>query len=156
MSLNRDISRLCSHDVLGVASMHGNNLYYRLPWCKAWIYPPELGCEDHIEHKVDGTVADQQQRRWTEFLGQILTNSERSIRGPRLTSRYYGHTQKEYIIMYNADASAYNRLILSMRGSHPYAIKNQWKARNVPGRGLWVPRAVSLWHKRAYVSNIKI
>ena len=35
-----------------------------------------------------------------------------------------------------------------------YAIKNQWKARNAPSRGLWVPWAGSLWHKRAGVATL--
>ena len=36
---------------------------------------------------------------------------------------------------------------------HGSAIKNQWKARNAPCRGLWVPWASSLWHKR--VSKVR-
>ena len=34
---------------------------------------------------------------------------------------------------------------------NPCPIKTQRKARNAPGRWLWVPWAVSLWHKRAGV-----
>ena len=33
--------------------------------------------------------------------------------------------------------------------SCPYAIKKQWKARNFVPKPLWVPWAVSLWHKRS-------
>ena len=35
-----------------------------------------------------------------------------------------------------------------------YAIKSQWKARNAPSRGLWVPWTGSLWHKRAGVASL--
>ena len=38
-------------------------------------------------------------------------------------------------------------LCITVHGSHPYAIKTQRKARNAPSMGLWVPWAVSLWHK---------
>ena len=37
--------------------------------------------------------------------------------------------------------------------SHYYTIKTQRKVRNAPCRGLWVPWAGSLWHKRAGVAT---
>ena len=35
---------------------------------------------------------------------------------------------------------------------HPFVIKTKRKARNAPSMGLWVPRTVSLWLKRAGVA----
>ena len=45
--------------------------------------------------------------------------------------------------------SAYKRSFPCMEAAYPYAIKNQRKIRNAPSRGLWVPWADSLGHKRA-------
>ena len=45
------------------------------------------------------------------------------------------------------------RFFPCMEVTSPYAIKTQRRARNAPSRGLWVPQAVSLWHKRAGVSG---
>ena len=44
--------------------------------------------------------------------------------------------------------------IFSHRIYYSYAIKNQRKARNAPSRGIWVPWAGSLWHKRAGVATL--
>ena len=44
--------------------------------------------------------------------------------------------------------------LLPTLATYPYAIKNQRKARNAPSRGLWVPWAGSLWHKRAGVATL--
>ena len=52
-----------------------------------------------------------------------------------------------------ADASAYNRSFPCMKTTNPYAIKTQRKAWNAPSRGLRVPWAGFLWHKRTGVAS---
>ena len=46
------------------------------------------------------------------------------------------------------------RLFPCMEATYSYAVKNERKARNTPSRGLWVPWAVSLWHKITMSSEL--
>ena len=89
------------------------------------------------------------------FLSIVRPDSLQDLRGPGRHHRHLQFLLPAGHLLSQVTLSG-QVCFLSIEATYPYAMKHQQKARNAPSKRLWMPWAVSLWHKRAGTASLPI